>query len=249
MLMNSTSCNMDLIPTVSFFELLAAIPLVMVLGPFVVGALVAFMEHPLVQPILNTTLVILKTTEVVWRPAVNFAVVLLKPIVKALVRLAPIVKDLVLFAMNTTVTAFRTAQKMGLSFASAFPSFVQGMKDIGEALITLVRGMGNMMYYILRATSLVVGSVESVFVFGKRLLFEAHLLTVNDVYNVALPFIIVTSLIGFLYWFRKAPQKDVQVFQPRRSSRLARKRAMMYASDISDALSSCKKSSATATNL
>lgn len=240
---------MDLIPSLSFFELLAAIPLVITVGPFIFAAVVKFMEHPLVQPILNTTLVILKTTEVVWRPAVDFAVVLLKPVLKALVRLAPIAKDLVVFAINTTVTAFRTAQKMGMSFASAFPAIAQGMKDVGEALITLVRGIGNMMYYFLRATSLIVGSVESVFVFGKRLVFEAHLLTVNDVYNVALPFLIVTSLIATLYWFRKAPQKSVQVFQPRRSSRLARKRAMMYASDISDALSSCKKSSTTATNL
>lgn len=248
--MDSTSSNMDLIPSLSFFQALAAIPLVMTLVPIVLSALFKFVEHPFVKPIINTTLVVLKNTEVVWRPAINFAIMLSKPILKAIALILPIVKSIVVYVVNVTVSAFRTAQSMGMSMANTFPVVAQGLKDIGESLVVLARGLGKLSYYVLRGVSLIVGSVESVFVFFKRVLFEAHLLTMADVYAVMMPFAIVLSLVAVLYWFRKSPSQPCnQTFQPRRSARIARKRAMLCSADLSDAFLPSKKSSATSTNL
>ena len=237
---------MDLIPSLSLFEIMAYAPLLMLVS----STLFAFSENPVIKSFVNTTLVALKATEVVWRPALQFAVSILKPLVKALIQLAPYVRSAIRYAVNVTVTALRSAQSMGVSLTNAFPAVVQAFKDIGESLIILARGLGQFSYYLLRGTSLIVGSVESVFVFGKRLLFEAHLITMADLYNVMLPFVIVTGLLSAMYWFRKSPsEKSVQAFQPRRSSRIARKRAMMCMSDISDAFPASKKASATSTNL
>ena len=248
-----TALNMDLIPSVSFFQTLAAIPLVITIGPIILAALESYSTNPIAKAFLNTTLVVLKTTEVVWRPVMKFTMTLLKEIVKSLVIILPTVKSAVVTLVNTTITAVRTAQSMGMSFANAFPAVIQALKDIGESILIVTKGLGHMTYYILRGLSLIVGSVESVFSFGKRALFEAHLLTLEDLSNVMLPFAIVVGMVGMLYLLRKSPSSPESCshvkFEPRRSSRIARKRSMLCSADLSDALPTSKKSSAISSNL
>ena len=252
--MTSKPFDMYLMPSLSYFQtFLATIPLVAAFGPSLMKALLALYENPLVKTLMNTTFVVLKTTEGVWRPTFDYTVKLFK----ALMRLLPIVKATLLSLVNFTMTAFRTAQSMGLSLSNAFPAFAQSVKEIAESLLVVARGLGQLSYYLLRAVSLVVGSVDSVLDFGKRLSFEPHRITAADVYDVMIPFGIVLSLLSMLYWLRKTPsasQSCVAVsvspnVEPRRSSRLARKRSMLCSADVSDALSPCKKSSATAPNL
>jgi hypothetical protein len=241
---------MSLIPSLSFLELVAAVPLVMVLGPFLVSALQSILSNPLVCSALNTISVVLNTTEIVWRPAWNASVLVSRQVLSGFVVLAPLIKSLVLSGVNTTITLVRNAQAMGVSFAVAFPTVMIRMKEIGEALLVIARSIGVVMYYVTKSTALVLGSLEHVFTFSKQLLFEAHLMTAEDVYNVMLPFTIVLSTIATLYWLRKTPMpQTTQTFQPRRSSRLARKRTFLYAQDVSDALPTCKKASFTSSNL
>jgi hypothetical protein len=244
---------MSLIPSLSFLELVAAVPLVMVLGPFLVSALQSILSNPLVCSALNTISVVLNTTEIVWRPAWNASVVVSRQILSGFVVVAPIIKSLVLSGLNTTITLVRNAQALGLSFAVAFPTVMLRIKELGEALLVIARSIGVVLYYVTKSVALVFGSVEHVFTFSKQLLFEAHLMTTEDVYNVMLPLAIVLGTIATLIWLRKTPQPVealvCEPFQPRRSSRLARKRAFLYAQDFSDALPACKKASFTSSNL
>lgn len=243
---------MSLIPTLSFLEVLAAIPLVVVLGPLVLSLVQGLMANPVVNAAVNATLVVLKSTEVVWRPIWTMSLVAFKQVFAALVYIAPMVKAVVMTIVNATVNAVRTAQQMGVSFSSAFPTLMLRIKELGEALLVIARTLGVAAYYAVKGLSLLLGSFEKVFVFGKQLLFEAHLLSAHDLYNVMLPLAIVFVTSAVLYWLRKAPsvggETCEKTFQPRRSSRLARKRAMLYAQDL-DLSPACKKSSAAAANL
>lgn len=242
---------MDLITSLSPFQMIASIPLLVMLVPVLLDFYKSLIVNPIVVAAVNTTLVILKNTELVWRPALQFAIAIIKPIIKALINLSPHVKSLVILVFNQTVQAFWTVQKMGMGLVTSVSNFVDGLGELGTSLIVMTRGIGNVGYYLIRTVGGVIGSFNTVFTFSKRLLFEAHLITADDVYNVAMPFFIVVSVILAVIWLRKgpSPQKSVETFQPRRSSRIARKRSMFYAADISDALPPCKKSSATSSNL
>jgi hypothetical protein len=244
---------MSLIPSLSFLELVAAVPLVMVLGPLFLSALQNILSNPLVASAINTISLVLNTTEIVWRPVWNASLMVSKQILSGYLVLAPILKSLILSGVNTTLTLVRTAQAMGVSFTTAFPIVMIRIKEVGEAFLVIGRSLGLAVYYVTKGVALLLGSVETLFLFGKQLLFEAHLMTADDFYNVMLPFAIVLSTIATLYWIRKTPQ-PVQTrgaFQPRRSSRLARKRAFLCAQDVSDALPvpACKKAFATSSNL
>jgi hypothetical protein len=243
--------TMDLITSLSPFQMLASIPLLVMLVPFALDLYKNLMANPIFMAAVNTTLVVLKNTELVWRPALNFAIAIIKPIVKALAVIFPQVKAIVIVLVNQTVAAVQYARSMGMSLMTALTSIVERMGEVGDALIVVARGMGQVGYYGLRVAGTIVGSFESVFAFGKRALFEGHLLTANDLYNVMMPFFTVVAVLATVYWVRKgpSPQKCVETFQPRRSSRIARKRAMLCASDMSDALLPSKKSSPTTTNL
>jgi len=242
---------MDLISSLSPFQMLASIPLLVMLVPFVLDLYKNLMANPIFVAAVNTTLVVLKNTELVWRPALNFAIAIIKPIVKALAVIFPQVKAVVIVLLNQTMAAVQYARSMGMSLMTALTSIVERLGEVGDALIILARGLGHAGYYGLRVGSMIVGSFETIFVFGTRALFESHLLTANDLYNVMMPFLTVLAVLATVYCFRKgsSPQKSVETFQHRRSSRIARKRAMVCAADMSDMLLPCKKSSATSTNL
>ncbi len=235
---------MSLIPSLSFLELAALVPSIVVLWPLL-PSLKVLMSNPLISSAVNATLVVLKTTEGVWRPAYNVTV-------RTILFLAPIVKSLILTTVNATIVFFRSAQAMGVSFASAFPTLMVRIKELGEALVVIGRTLGLTVYYMVKGLGFILGSVEYILGFGKQLLFEPHLLTAQDIYNVMLPFAVVLATTAAVYWLRKAPQPRMEApmcVPVRRSSRLARKRAMMYAQDLSDALPPCKKTSATTSNL
>lgn len=245
---------MSLLPSLSLVKILAAAPLVVVFGPFVLSVLQRILSHPLICVALGTLSVVLNTTESVWRPLMNVSIILTKQILNGILYIAPIVKALVRSGVNATVTLVRNAQAIGMSFATAFPTVMLRIQELGGALLVIGRTLSGVVYYGTKSVALVLGSVEQVFLFSKQLLFEAHLLTVDDVYNVMLPFAIVGATIGTLYWLRTTPlsvqrcdaPQTCEEAKPRRSSRLIRKRAILYGSDM---LPACQKSSFTSSNL
>ena len=242
---------MDLIPAFTLFNVLASIPLVMVLVSIAKPFIESLLANPIARAAFNTTLVVLESTKLVWRPALNLAVMLIKNIYKALVLVMPQIKAMILNIMNTTAIIVQKIQAMGLSISQAVTTTLDRMGEFGDAIIVVARGITKALFYAVRLLGSLVGAFESVFGFAKKMIFEPSNLTFNDMYNVLLPFFIVTCCIAFLLWIKRAPAspKYVPVYEPRRSSRIARKRAILLANDVSESLPACKETPATPANL
>ena len=273
---------MDLITGITITDLIAGVSLSMMIG--VLGtALAANLQHlwsswnsnPIVQSIVNTTLVVLETTEVVWKPVVNTSLVLVKPIVsfalqvlkplgplaviladnlvKALVILGFMITNAVIIVSRTIHSFVSFLQSAGLNVTSALQTFAHGTKEFASAISKIVYWAGYFLYEVVYSVSYLIDSCEQVGLFLYRIFFESHKVTWNDVYNISIPFFVVAALVSIVVWratkgFRKpyAPEKknDEECYMPRRSSRIARKRAMLLCSDFP--LASEKPSSRTA---
>lgn len=260
---------MDLITGITITDLIAGISLSMMVG--VVGtALVAnfqqlwllWSSNPIVQTVVNTTLVVLENTEVVWKPVVNASLVVLKPIAAfALMVLKPFGPLVLVLADNLVrgmvIVGFMTAhivlytvrmvhsfmiymQSVGMNATYAVQSFVQGTTSLAVALAKIVNWIGFIVYEVVYGAGFLLDSCEQVGTFLRRMLFEGHKITWNDLYNISIPFVVVATMVGIVLWrsgiFQGKPQApnkktDEECLMPRRSSRIARKRAIMLCSD------------------
>jgi hypothetical protein len=243
---------MDLITTSSFSLFLVS----------TIGVLLAFwMENPTIQSILNTTSVVLKNTEVVWRPAVNVALSVLKPLMPLVLLVGKTVVKAVILAMQMMTTAFvafsEFTQSLGLNITQTGRMVLYGAKDLLSSLYTVTKALAFLIANTLSGISYVIDSFEMVGIFMRKVLFESHSVTWQDVMDIALPFAIVGILMTFVMYrayakFVKSEgsSKDAEyVCIPRRSSRIARKRALLLCTDASDATLAREKASAKAANL
>lgn len=220
------------------------------------------------QPVVNATALVLQPVlsmaVAILAPLGSKALVLLKPFGPyALMAADTIVKGMVLFGYLTTLVVVELVQSLrklvvwiqgtGMSVQMAMGNALTAIKDLAFSVGTLARALGYLASRVLYAASYVITSFENVSRFLYSLVFEAHTITWEDVSNVAMPFVVVTCILAYLVYrasamCRKpsAPEKktDGDCFDsPRRSSRLARKRAMLYCSDLNSAFPSNKASS------
>ncbi len=225
-----------------------------------VGVLMAlWMENPFVQTFLNMTSVLLKNTEVVWKPVVTALAPLLKPLAPlALLLGKTTVKALILvaeFISKLFVTVSEFTQSLGLNMTQTGKMILYGAKDLVSSLYTVTKALAFLIKNTLSGVSYVIDSFEMVGVFLRKLFFESHLVTWQDVMDIALPFAIVGVLISFVMYraYTKFVKSDTscdnEMRVPRRSSRIARKRALLLCNDASDTAFACKKASAKAANL
>ncbi len=261
---------MDLIASITLTELVAGISLSMIIGALGT-ALIANVHHlwslwasnPVVGTVVNTTLVVLKNTEVVWKPVLNASLIVLKPIasfalmvlkpfgpmavilsenvVKALVILGYVTVHAIILVVQTVKYFVDFVQSAGLNLTSAVQSFVEGTKDFAVSLATVGRGLGKLFLSLVHMTSSVISSFEQVGSFLYQFFFAPHSITWNDLQNILIPFSVVLGIVGIVVWracrrdrVPYAPHKkiDEECDMPRRSSRIARKRAMMLCSDV-----------------
>jgi hypothetical protein len=275
---------MDLIAAVTVTDLIAGVSLSMMVG--VIGAaLVAnfqplwslWVSNPLVQTVVNTTLVVLQNTELVWKPVLNASLVIIKPIAAfalqvlkpfgplALVLADNVVKGMVILGFMTTRLVLSTVrtihsfvtymQSLGVNATHAIQSFVQGTTILAVSLVKIIHWVGYVLFQLVHGVSFLLESCEQVGTFLHRVVFESHKVTWNDVYNISIPFVVVAAMMGLIVWRSGALQRKPQALNkkiddecnmPRRSSRIARKRAMMLCSDSSFA---SEKPSSRAANL
>jgi hypothetical protein len=244
----------------------------MVLGTFSSAILLAINNlwsswsmNPTVQVLVNNTLVVLKNTEVVWRPIVNTSLVILKPILyfalmvlkpfgtlglvvldkafKGLVTVGFVTVHIVIGLVEGVQSFMNYTKSMGLDFANAVKSGAFVLKDFTLSLAKIIQWIGYALYQLIFGVRYLIDSCEQVGIFLHRLLFEAHKITWNDVYNISIPFLVVGSILGFFVWriSKKFTSKPVDLSKkyddeygiPRRSSRLARKRALLTCQDLS----------------
>ncbi len=213
---------MDLISTVSLLDLVTGVSIVWLFGALGAMILSAYKSSPVVQTVVNTTLAVLETTEVVWRPVVNASLILLKPIGAfalqvlkpfgplALVVVNSAVKALVVFGYVTTMTimegiyflryCFVTIQNAGMSVSLAISNAFHVTKDFAFSLATLMKAFTYFLIRIVNTASYIVSSFEQVGDFLYTLVFSAHKITWQDVYTVSIPFVIVGSIVGYIAW-------------------------------------------------
>lgn len=252
---------MELVSSISLSELLLVSTFGVALGSFLT-TFSQWTEHPFAQAVLNATSMVLKNTEVVWKPALNASLAVLRPLGPlALVAIKTVVTALIVVGqtVSTAVQAvFTFGESLGLNMTQTGKALLFGARDFAASLITVTKALAYLVANTLSTVSYVIDSFEMVGIYTRRLVFETHLVTWQETMDIALPFAIVGCLMSFVFWraytkFVKpsAPWKknDDEYTVPRRSSRIARKRAMMMCYDVSDTALARKKSSTRAANL
>ena len=202
--------------------------------------LLSWMESPTAQVFLNATSVLLKNTEVVWRPLLNMSVAMFGPF-----------KGLVLstarFALRTLALTILNVLWLVDTVANATSSFVLATKDFTVSLGTVLKTVGSLFVSLVHGVSYVIQTFEDVNRFLYRALFEAHTISWEDLYNISIPFLVVACILTYLTYRVKrtlmpeAEKTEEVPFVPRRSSRIAQKRAMLLSNDLASLAPTCKK--------
>ncbi len=124
-------------------------------------------------------------------------------------------------------------------------SFVVATKDFAVSLGTVIKALTSLFVNAVHVFSYMVKSFEDVNAFLYRALFESHTISWNDAYNIAVPFVVVLSILGYLTYkanrlisFSNSKKIDQEPFVPRRSSRIAQKRAMLHCDHLGSLASS-----------
>jgi hypothetical protein len=234
--------TMDLIAPTTILQTLMAIPLVMTLIPVLVSVIQALLANPVVRAFVNTTLVALETTKGVWQPITSAAVAVIRQVYRFLVAITPTL-------VNATTDMIRKAQSLGISLSAALNALMERLGEVGSAIVVIARAISKVTVVVLNSLSLVVTSAEEVFEFSKRVIFAPSTITWEDLTSIAIPFAVCMGILTLLYYryrsSRQAACIPCEKPVPRRSSRLARKRAMMMCADMSDTLLPRKKLAAT----
>lgn len=257
----------------------------MIFGSFstYLGALVASLwaSSPTLQAFGNNTLVLLKSTEVMWRPVLSMSLTILKPIgAFALTILKPFgplalqvadafVRGMILFGFlftHTILTLVKGIQRfmnfaksMGADFVFSVQTMVSVLKDFTFSFAKIVNWVGYVFFQTMKGITFVLDSFDQCAQFSYRLLFEAHKVSWNDIYNISIPFFVVATIVGLALWrlsnrFASKPvalskKFDDECVIPRRSSRLQRKRAFLQCGDLDSTMLASKEASFRSSNL
>ena len=244
---------------VRFFQYLMSIPLVSSL----VNTTSVFLNNTqeVWRPLYNSSLVLFKPFSGALKPFGDVGLLFAEMTVRAMilmgyvtvVSLRETAKYLLQFALMT--------RDAGLSLTTSFGNAFVAIKDFTVAVFSLFRGFGYVTINLVKSAGFVVNSFESVSDFLYQFAFYPHTITWSDISNIVFPFAIVATILGYVFWrsYRiLAPpvNLNVQVQHPlledeepvlRRSSRIARKRALLSCHGL-ESFSSEKSSSGT-TNL
>jgi hypothetical protein len=248
----------SLIAVLNPLDILATAVVLSWSAPFLAPLVLAF-ERWMNVPIVNTTLVFFEKNKDVFIPISDLgkqlafamystAIAILKPAVKALVVILRIVKPYILFAANITRITIHRVQQTGMSFTAAIQSMSEKLWDFGSSLAVVVKGFAYMVAYLTKGLSMVFNSFEHVSSLGYRILFHTNQVTWNEVSSAFIPLVVVTAVLASLYWMKRdkaTPVAQQATGVPRRSSRLARKRALFSCGDFSVSAFPSEKPSAT----
>lgn len=148
-----------------------------------------------------------------------------------------------MLAQNTSLAVYETSKN--------------GLVRVGQALLRLFL-MAKFYALLLLQWIQLAGAearfalshaLRSVALTAKEILFPKEP-TLEEVLTLLMPLAFTLLLIGGLAWWSKTETPSKAVEQPlRRSTRLARKRAMLCSGDLSSLLPPCEKTPATPPNL
>lgn len=222
----------------------------MVLSAIAASMMKLFYSNPITAALVNTTLVVLENTKVVWKPIVNVGLILVNPIAPLIVfTLDTAVKVMIVFGYVTVLTVKKAAtyinmtvmtiQQSGLGVGNAISNAVVTVKDVVVSFGTIMKALGSITVNIIKATSFVIQSFEHVSDFLYRSVFETRTITWNDMVNVAVPAFVVASILTLIFWRMSrmmvvkpiVKEEDEEICKPiRRSPRLICKEIPYYGS-------------------
>lgn len=246
--------------SVNTIDILSTVSFGMMFGIVGTALMKMYSSHPLLEAVANTTLVFLENTKEVWKPVVDFSLVFLKPFAPLVILVLDVaVKAMVVFGFMTVnavrkVTSYANytlalIKESGMSVGTAINNAVENVKDVIVSLGSLSKALASLTVRLIKTASFIVNSFDQVSDFLYRFLYETSTVTWQDMVDVALPFFVVSCILGLVVWrfsrlfvTAKAPVVDCEEpckpFTPRRSqrlleqsNRLARKRAMMSSCD------------------
>ena len=226
----------------------------MMLGLVSTAIMKIFASNPFAQALFNTTLVFLENTKVVWKPVVDFSLVVLKPFgpITTIV-LDNTIKGMVLLGYMTVVTVRKVVsyanttlilvKESGISVGTAVTNAVTNIKDIVVSIGTLTNALASLTVRMIKTASYIVNSFERVSDFFYRSIFERQSVSWEQMVDLVLPFLVVVSIVSLLAWrfskvmgFTKTltTVDNREACVPvRRSSRLACKQNPYYGSSRS----------------
>jgi hypothetical protein len=245
---------MDLVEVTSYALVLS--PLIALLGLGLKMVLTSLSKDPLVQAFLNTTLVALESTEIVWKPVVNGILVPaslyvlsgLKPIAKSLLRIS-------VMAFQQTLSLLRTLRAAGLDLGVALRQMSASLIEFTSALGSIVKVIGKGVYYLVTGLGSALAAVEKSLTVVQQALFNPEAVSWEDLTSVLIPLGVMLTLLILTFWSTRPvrparPGKGVKTLSsPRRSNRIARRKAMLLSGESSPLFSPCKEASATPSNL
>lgn len=229
---------------------------VMMFGLVSTAIMQLFTSNPLLHAFMNTTLVFLENTQAVWKPVVEFSLVVLKPFgplatlvldnaVKAMVVLGYMTVVTVRKAVTYANSTLNLVKESGMSLSTALTNAALNIKDVVVSLGTLTNAVLSLTSRMIRTASYIVNSFEHVSDFLYRSVFETQTITWQDMVDVALPSLVVFFIASLLVWRLskmvgsiKTPSStfvdNSDLCTPvRRSSRLACKQNPYYGSSRS----------------
>lgn len=215
------------------------------------------------NPLVNASLIFFEKNKEVFIPlaaagkqliqlTVNASLVLLQPVLKLLIAVARAVRPLVLLAFDAIQSLIQLSSSLGVSLGTTVQAMSSQLLELGRSTTVVVKALTYALYYVMRGLSFLINSFDQVFVFSHRALFQTNQITLQELYSVAIPFAVVATVLALLFWPTKSSARNSSpptITVPRRSSRLARKRAMLMCYDMSNSPPTSKKSSPTTTYL
>lgn len=240
----------------TFFQYLMSIPLVSSL----VNTTSVFLNNTqeVWRPLYNSSLLVLKPFSGALKPFGDVGLLFAEMSIRSMILMGYVTVVTVREAAKYLLQFALLTRDAGLSLTSSFGNAFVAIKEFTVAVFSLFRGFGYLTMNLVKSAGFVVNSFEAVSDFLYQFVFYPHTVTWSDISNIVFPFAIVATILGYVFWrsyrMLASPVKlNVELQHPllednepvlRRSSRIARKRALLSSHGL-ESFSSEKPSSRT----
>ena len=205
------------------------------------------------KPLYDTSLSLIKPLAI-FKPASDVGLVVVELGVRSFIILGYISVLTLREAGKYTLQIVNNTRAVGISLSTVVENTFVAAKDFTGAVFSVARGFSYLTVSIVKAAGYVVNSFELVSNFLSQSFFAPNTISWADVYNISFPFAIVATILTYVFWRTYTvmfkPYMTREQIQPthlsgeretvnqndysvlRRSSRIARKRALLLSHDL-----------------
>ena len=211
------------------------------------------------KPLYDTSLSLIKPLAI-FKPVSDVGLVVVELTARSFIILGYISVLTLREVGKYTLQIVNKTREAGVSLSTIVENTYVAAKDFTGAIFSVARGFSYLTVNIVKAAGYVVNSFELVSNFLSQSVFAPNTISWADVYNISLPFAIVATILTYVFWrsynvlfkpYMTKTQTQTQTqAQPtlhsgegeavnqndysvlRRSSRIARKRALLLSHDL-----------------